>query len=157
RSTTPYAPGVAPSDMRLIHEIVPCHHAAKASGEAIGESRLIGWTHAQEHRRILVHRVDRDDWHVSEASLRRSICRTGAYRRPRARRVRTQQPRCLARTKADRRTFDLRLQLSVEPLPSFEVASHVLNTRRRVQGFGLRRITTPANRHLECAQRVRRL
>jgi len=47
--------------------------------------------------------------------------------------------------------------LSVEPLPSFEIASHVLDTRRRVQGFGLRRITTPANRHLKRAQRVGRL
>src|SRR5678815_4026773 len=120
RSTTPYAPGVVPSDMRLIHEIVPCHHAAKASGQAIGESRLIGRTHTKEHLRLLAHRIDREDRQVSEPSLRRSICRTRAYRRPRARRVRAQQPRCLAGTKADRRTFDLRLQLSVEPLPSFE-------------------------------------
>jgi len=65
--------------MRLIHEIVPCHHAAEASGQTIGDSWLIAWTHTDEHLRVFGHGIDWDEWQVSEAALRRSICRTRAY------------------------------------------------------------------------------
>src|SRR5215203_999552 len=157
RSTTPYAPGVTLSDMRLIHEIVPCHHAAETSGKAVRESRLIAWTYTDEHLRIFRDGIDRDKWQVSEAALRRSICRTCTYRTPRSGRVGTEQTRRLTRTEANGRAFDPRLQLRVELLPSFEVAGHVFGSRRRVQRLGLDRIAASADRHLKCAQRFRRL
>src|SRR5262245_56744480 len=120
RSTMPYE-AAGWSDMLVIHEIVPCHHAAEPLAEPLRHTRLIERPHADESVGVSRNGIERKDRQLAEATTRCAVDRAGADRLPGARSVGAEQTRRFPGTETHERTVDACLQLIVELFPPFEI------------------------------------
>src|SRR5262245_2391896 len=156
RSTMPYE-AAGWSDMLVIHEIVPCHHAAEALAEPLRDARLIERPHADEHGGLRRDGVERKDRQLAEASSWCAVDRARAHSLPGTRGIGAEQARRFPGTETHERALDSCLQLIVELFPPFEVPRCVLDARRRGNGPLLQHVTRSSDGHLKRAQRGRRL